>query len=226
VSEPKLILCANHIGNIHDLPIRTKHALDSVEIVLAEDTRTIGRLCKEIGVSASLMSYYDQNEIKRVTEIDTLINDRKATQFALISESGMPCVSDPGYRIVKYFQDKGYQVTAIPGPSACITALALSGFPCDQFSFVGFWPRKKGKQAQMVERVVNNGETLIFYESPKRILKTIETLSLATEEISLFLAKELTKPFERFWRGSPSEVLKQLKSASQKGEFVGVLTTL
>jgi len=218
----KLYICGNHLGSIEDIPQRTISIIKLADLVLCEDTRTIGRMFAELGMrDKHLISYYDHNERSRSESLkDRLINED--LQIALISEAGMPMVSDPGFHIINLFHELGLEVDAIPGPTACITALAMSGFSLESgFQFVGFWPRKNGKKQKVIESVVETKIPFVFYESPKRIVKTL--LGLVDSELDVFVVKELTKKHQTYWRGSSNEVYQQLSQREHKGEFTVVI---
>ena len=217
-----LIICGNHLGNIQDLPPRTVESLQRADIVYAEDTRTARRLLKQLGLKATLLSYYDGNEKKRVEELRSRLNNTKQT-IVLLSESGMPLISDPGYRIVNLFHEYELNIEIVPGPTAFVSALVMSGFPLQQFKFIGFWPRKKGQQEQMIEDIKQQRIPFVYYESPKRIIKNLETLAHKLPSVAVFIIKEISKPYETYWRGGIFDVLDKMSQATIKGEFVVVV---
>lgn len=219
----KLFVCGNHLGNIEDIPSRTIKALINSDLVFCEDTRTIGRMLSELNIKDKvLVSYYDHNERSRVESLKKRLEHEELT-IALISEAGMPMISDPGYHIVNLFHELSLDIEVIPGPTACVSALVLSGFSLEEFSFVGFWPRKKGQQSKIIEEVLERKTLLVFYESPKRITKTLENILVLSENIEVFVVKELTKKYEQYWRGSIQEIVTELSKKEQKGEFTVVL---
>ena len=217
-----LYLCANHIGQLKDLPPRTIEILQLADVVLCEDTRSAGRLMSALGLRKTLTSYFNFNEEKRTEELRTRLANEEL-QIALISESGMPLISDPGYRIVGLFHELGLPIETIPGPSAFVTALIMSGFPLQRFQYVGFWPIKKGQQTKLLNEVALAGYPFVFYESPHRILKSVTEIAAQKPELQVFVVKELTKPYETYWRGTAVDVANQLKDATLKGEFTVVL---
>ncbi|MEK6558238.1 MAG: 16S rRNA (cytidine(1402)-2'-O)-methyltransferase [Candidatus Margulisiibacteriota bacterium] len=217
-----LYLCANHIGCIKDLPLRTLETLKIADIILCEDTRSIGRLLASLGIHKPLTSYFDFNEEKRTREIRERLT-KETLSIALISEAGMPLISDPGYRIVNLFHELGLPIIGIPGPSAFALALVMSGFALQRFTFIGFWPLKKGQKLRICKEIADGKYPFVFYESPKRILKTIEQLKEFLPGCHLFVTKELTKPYETSWRGSVETICLQLQSATLKGEFTVVV---
>ncbi len=219
----KLYICGNHLGNIVDIPQRTVNALNGSDVVFCEDTRTIGILLSRLEIKGkTLVSYYDHNERSRTEALKKRLEHEEIV-VALISEAGMPMVSDPGYHVINLFHELDLPIEVIPGPTACISALALSGFSLDGFRFVGFWPRKKGQQSNLISQLISEKIPYAFYESPKRIVKTIETIATISEEVEVFVVKELTKKYEHYWKGSASDVFAQLSKKEQKGEFTVVL---
>ncbi len=218
----KLILCANHLGNPKDIPNRTIEALKECDIVFCEDTRSCARLLSSLEIGKPLKSYFNYNEQKRVDELRIQLKKESVT-IALISEAGMPLIADPGYRIVNLFHELGLPIQAIPGPSAFLAVLIMSGFPLQSFSFVGFWPDKKRKQTSIFRELQELERPIAFYESPMRILKTLKAISLIIPRCQVFVAKELTKPYETYWRGNIVEVTAQIENSTLKGEFCVVL---
>jgi len=218
----KLILCANHIGNLEDLPKRTIEALRSADMVLCEDTRSCARLLSQLGIGKPLKSYFNYNEQKRVDELRPLLL-KNYINIVLISEAGMPLISDPGYRIVNLFHELKLPIQVIPGPSAFLTALIMSGLPVSSFTFVGFWPDKKKKQKQIFSDLTSTERSVAFYESPMRIIKTLKTISEALPECQVFVVKEITKQYETYWKGAVLEVIKNMEEATMKGEFTVIL---
>jgi len=220
--QSTLYLCSNHLGNIDDLPKRTLAVLETADKILCEDTRTIGRMLASLGIKRPLMSYHDHNEERRVAELRAELSGQ-VLKVAIISEAGMPLISDPGYRIVCLFHELNLPIEVIPGPAAFSSALIMSGFPLQQFMYIGFWPRKQGKQKEMINSIKESEFPFVFYESPKRLLKTFKLMQEIIPELKVFVVKELTKKFEKYWKGSIHDVSVQLENASQKGEFTIVV---
>lgn len=221
----KLYICGNHLGNIEDIPLRTVNALKVADVVFCEDTRTIGMLLSALGIKEkTLVSYYDHNERSRTEALRQRL-EREELSIALISEAGMPMISDPGYHVINLFHELSLPIEIVPGPTACISALALSGFSLDGFRFLGFWPRKKGQQVALVHALLQEKVPFVFYESPKRITKTLETIMSASEDVEVFVVKELTKRYEHYWKGSVGDVFRELSKKEQKGEFTVVLSS-
>jgi 16S rRNA (cytidine1402-2'-O)-methyltransferase len=216
----KLFICGNHLGNIKDLPPRTKEVLEFSDLILCEDTRSLSMLLSSLGIkNKKLLSYYDYNERTRTEHIKQRVQNEDLN-IALISESGMPMVSDPGYHIINVFHELKCDMQVIPGPTACISALALSGFSlAEGFQFIGFWPKKKSKQTNLLTNLINNSLPIVFYESPKRILKTLEIILNFDNTIEIFIIKEISKRYERFWKGNIKDIHSKLCTESLKGEF-------
>lgn len=218
-----LYLIATPIGNLEDISARSLRLLEEVDHIACEDTRTSGRLMKHFDISTPLFSFHAHNEHFKVNHLVDLLNQGK--QVALISDAGTPAISDPGYLAVTAALEAGHTVCPVPGASAAIAALSASGLPTDRFVFEGFLPHKKGRQTRLLT-LIDEERTTIFYESPFRIVKLLkEFVSHLGEERRVVLARELTKKFEEFTRGTASELL-ALAEADQlkiKGEFVVLL---
>lgn len=188
-----------------------------MDLVLAEDTRTAGRLFKHYGIAQKTLSYYSYNEARRIPSVLDLL--KSGDKVALISESGTPLISDPGHKLVWKALEKNIRVTPIPGPSAALAALVASGLPTDRFLFEGFLPKKKGRNTKLRQLAEEPG-TIILYESNQRIQKTIEDIVKILGNRYIVLARELTKKFEEFIGGFALELLEDLSSRSLKGECV------
>jgi 16S rRNA (cytidine1402-2'-O)-methyltransferase len=213
-----LYLVATPIGNLEDITLRALRVLKECDVVAAEDTRHSGQLLKHFSISKPLLSYFQFNEAKRSEEIIERL--RRGEKVALVTDAGSPGISDPGERVVKAALQAGLRVEAIPGPCALIAALTASGLPTDEFHFIGFLPHKSGQRRKQLENLKPFSGTLVLYESPYRIEKLLNELNAVFPERLIVLARELTKKFEEFLRGKPSELLELLKSRSLKGEFV------
>src|SRR5437667_3751659 len=213
-----LYLVATPIGNLEDITLRALRTLRECDVVAAEDTRHSGQLLKHFGISKPLLSYFQFNEAKRSEEI--LQHLARGEKVALITDAGTPGISDPGERVVKAALAGGYRVEAVPGACALVAALTASGLAADEFHFIGFLPHKSGQRRKQLERLKSIGGTLVLYESPYRIGKLLGELKEIFPERQVVLARELTKKFEEFLRGSPSELLAQLEKRTLKGEFV------
>lgn len=206
------------IGNREDITRRALDILGSADLVACEDTRHTGALLKHYGIHKPLVSLHDHNEAVRAPEIA-----RRAAageRVAVVTDAGMPGVSDPGYRLIQVLKETGTSFTVLPGPSAVVTALVGSGLPSDAFYFGGFLPVKSGRKGQMLEAAVQASHTSIFYESPFRIVKTVQALAAIDPDVPVCVARELTKAFETYHRGSASELAAELAAKPPKGEMV------
>jgi len=214
-----LYIVATPIGNLKDITFRAIEILKKVDIIACEDTRITRKLLTHYGISdKKLISYHEYNEDKTVEKLIKLLKDGK--NVALVSDAGTPCISDPGYRLVKKAWDNHIPIVPIPGPFAAAVALSASGLPTDRFLFVGFLPQKKKKEA--LEEYINIGYTFVLYESPKRVLKTLEFIHELAPQSEVVVAKELTKIHESFFRDKPLNLIKTLSDDPLllKGEFV------
>ncbi len=218
-----LFIVSTPIGNLHDLSLRASDTLKEVDLILAEDTRVTQRLLDRYKIKTPLLSYHQHSRLKKIDYILGLLREGK--DLALVSDAGTPGISDPGgFLIEKVVETFGSQIkiVPIPGPSALITAASISGFPMDEFLFLGFPPVKK-KRKRFLEEVVNSKRPVIFYESPYRIIKTLTELSETKPGLVLVVCRELTKMFETVYRGKIEEVIEKIKKDKIKGEFVVVV---
>lgn len=213
-----LYLVATPIGNLEDITLRALRALKECDVVAAEDTRHTGQLLKHFGISKPLLSYFQFNEAKRSEEIIERL--RRGEKVALVTDAGSPGISDPGERVVRAAVAAGFRVESVPGPCAVIAALTASGLPTEEFHFVGFLPHKSGQRRKRLEALRDVPGTVVFYESPFRIEKLLGELKEIYPERPVVLARELTKKFEEFLRGTPAELLEVARTRSLKGEFV------
>ncbi len=216
-----LILVPTPIGNLKDMTIRALEILKDADLILAEDTRTSGILLKHFEISKPLQSYHIFNEHKTVARIiEELKKDKK---IVLISDAGTPGISDPGFLIVRECVQNEIEVVCLPGASALIPALVVSGLPTDSFVFEGFLPVKKGRQTKLTE-LKSEKRTMVFYESPHRLLKTLENfIEYFGENRKVSVSREISKLHEETLRGTLSEILTIFASRSIKGEIVIVL---
>ncbi len=212
-----LYVVATPIGNLDDITLRAIKILNSVDLIAAEDTRHTRRLLAAHNIKSSLLSYHEHNEQQRTRElIDRL---QKGDSIALVSDAGTPTVSDPGYRLVQSAVAHQIPVVPIPGVSAVITALSASGLSTDSFIFIGFPARKKAKRLRQLKELADTPHTLIFYQSPRRVVSLLEELSTVMGERPAVLARELTKLHEEYIHGTLSEISKELKARpTVKGE--------
>ena len=216
-SGGNLFLVSTPIGNLEDMTVRAKRILAEVDFILAEDTRTARFLLSQFAIKRTILSYYSYNEEKRIPQI--LIELKNGKNIALISEAGTPLISDPGFKLVVQAIQNKIPVIPVPGPSAIIAALVASGLPTDRFVFEGFLPRKKGRKT-CLEGLAREPGTIIIYESPLRIQKTIEDIVKILGNRYIVVAREITKKFEEFKRGFALDILKELGTQKIKGEIV------
>jgi 16S rRNA (cytidine1402-2'-O)-methyltransferase len=208
---------ATPIGNREDITVRALNTLREADLIAAEDTRKTGNFLSHHKIKNRLISYHEHNENKRTPEIISKLLD--GTSIALVSNAGTPTVSDPGYRLIETAIENNIEVIPIPGVSAAIAAMSVSGLPTDSFVFVGFPPRKKGKRLKFLTELAVEPRPLIFYESPQRILAFLEEIVSHMGDRPAVLAREMTKLHEEFIRGSVSEILMTMKKrAKVKGE--------
>jgi 16S rRNA (cytidine1402-2'-O)-methyltransferase len=216
-----LYLVATPIGNLEDITLRGLRVLRECDVVAAEDTRHSGRLLQHFGISKPMLSYFQFNEARRSEEI--LERLRRGEKVALITDAGSPGISDPGTRVVAAALAAGMRVETVPGPCALVAALTASGLPTDEFHFVGFLPHKSGQRQRKLEALRTVPGTLIFYESPYRIVKLLEELAGMYPMRKLVLARELTKKFEEYRSGPAGALLEEARAKAPKGEFVVLL---
>ena len=213
-----LYLVATPIGNLEDITLRALRVLRECDVVAAEDTRRTGQLLKHFEISKPLLSYFQFNEAKRSEEIIERL--RRGEKVALSTDAGSPGISDPGERVVKAAIAAGFRVEAVPGACALVAALTASGLPTNEFHFIGFLPHKSGQRRNQLEALKTFAGTLVLYESPYRIEKLLVELGEVFPERRVVMARELTKKFEEFLRGTPAELLAIKQKRSLKGEFV------
>lgn len=213
-----LYLVATPIGNREDITLRALRTLKECDIIAAEDTRHTGQLLKHFEISKPLLSYFQFNEAKRSEEIIERL--RRGEKIALVTDAGSPGISDPGERVVKAVIAAGLRIETVPGPSAFVAALTASGLGTEEFHFAGFLPHKSGQRRKQLERLREISGTLVLYESPYRIEKLLGELNDIVPARRVVLARELTKKFEEFLRGTPAELMRQIGARTLKGEFV------
>lgn len=215
----KVFLVPTPIGNLGDITIRAIEVLKSVDRIACEDTRRSGVLLAHHGISGkSLVSLHEHNESRKSPEL--VAAAKAGEKIAFISDAGMPGVSDPGYRLVQACLEADVPFEVLPGPSAVLTALIGSGLPCHAFHFGGFLSVKSGKRKSAMLRVLESGETGIFFESPHRIVSTLEILTEIAPDADVCVARELTKKFETYHRGKPAGVLDWFRDHGTRGEMV------
>ncbi|MBF57409.1 16S rRNA (cytidine(1402)-2'-O)-methyltransferase [Halomonas sp. FeN2] len=218
-----LYVVATPIGNLDDLTARAARVLGQVSRIAAEDTRHSGRLLAHLGLNKPMLSLHEHNEARRVDTLDSYL--AAGEDIALISDAGTPLISDPGFVLVRELRARNRHIVPIPGPCALITALSGAGLPTDRFVFAGFLPAKPGARRQALESWKTREETLVFYESPHRIVHTLEALQEQMADRDVVLARELTKTFETFLHGTPASLLAQLTADPNqaRGEFVVIV---
>lgn len=214
----KLYLIPTPVGNLEDITLRALRLLKEVDLILAEDTRTSAKLLKHYDISTPLLSHHKFNEHQQVERIAQRIEEGE--QIALISDAGTPGISDPGFLLTRTCLERGLQTECLPGATAFVPALVNSGFPCERFCFEGFLPQKKGRQKKL-NALVEEKRTMIFYESPYRIVKALEQMSETFgPERYACVAREISKMFEEFKRGTLTELITHYKKHPLKGEVV------
>lgn len=210
----KLFIVATPIGNMSDITLRALEVLKEVSLVVSEDTRETDKILKKYDIQKAQLSYRDQNHYFMLPKIiETL---EQGNSVALISDSGTPVISDPGYKLVRDLVKKGFEIVSIPGPTALISALVSSGFPTDKFSFLGFLPKSKNDRQKILHKYGEMDATVIIYESPFRISKLLEEINEALGDRMVCLASELTKMHEKFLRDKVSKLTQELKGKKLK----------
>ena len=216
-----MFLVATPIGNLEDITPRALRTLRDVSLVAAEDTRRTRRLLDHFGIAAKLVSLFEHNERARTGMLIERL--RAGDAVALVTDAGSPAIADPGYPLVRAAVAEGLRVESVPGPSAVIAALQVSGLPTDAFTFVGFLPVKPGARRRALEALSERRETIVAFESPHRIARTLADLEAVWQERPIALARELTKVHEQVLRGTAREVRSALGEAQERGEIVLVL---
>tara|TARA_B100000700_G_C14876418_1_gene775886 strand:- start:150 stop:1043 length:894 start_codon:yes stop_codon:yes gene_type:complete len=221
--EPSVLyVVGTPIGNLEDISIRAKSILSTVSVIACEDTRRSGLLLKRIGTSTPLLSFHKHNAKSKIPKILELLKSKKS--LALISDAGIPGISDPGEELVSAVRKKGFEVICIPGACAATTALVASGLPCKRFCFEGFPPNKTKERKEFLELVSKEERTIVIFESPHRLLQLLEELSkFCGEDRPLHLCRELTKRFEQHIGNTIGQVLKYYENRKPQGEFTLVL---
>ena len=217
-SGMKLYLVPTPIGNLDDITLRAVQVLRQVDIVLAEDTRTSGHLLRHLGIQKPMQSYHIHNEHQTIQRLVRRITEGES--MALISDAGTPAISDPGFLLVRACIQEGIAVECLPGPTAFVPALVQSGLPADRFVFEGFLPHKKGRQTRLTA-LATEERTMVFYESPHRLLKTLQqTGEYFGGDRQACVCRELTKLFEETARGTLTELIHHFTEKTIKGEIV------
>lgn len=212
-----LYLVATPIGNLEDMTFRSVRVLREVDCIAAEDTRQTRKLLAHFEIRTRLVSYHEHNKQASGPELIRLLGEGQS--IALVSDAGMPAISDPGYDLVRLAAEAQIAVVPIPGANAALCALVVSGLPTERFLFAGFLPRERKKQKEELERLGRVPATVIFYESPHRVVKTLETLQEVWMNVSVAVVRELTKKYEEVVRGTISECLELLRTKETMGEY-------
>jgi 16S rRNA (cytidine1402-2'-O)-methyltransferase len=215
-----LYLVATPIGNLEDMSPRAIRVLREAKLIAAEDTRHTGKLLKHFEIKTPITSYFEHNKLNK---IDLILNALADGDVALVSDAGTPAINDPGYELVRAAIASNFDVLPVPGPSAPITALTASGLPTDSFLYLGYLPHKANERRKVVGQVSNLPYTLIFLESPYRIIEALEDILETLGDRRICVAREMTKMFEEYWRGNVSEALEYFKSQPARGEFTLVI---
>jgi 16S rRNA (cytidine1402-2'-O)-methyltransferase len=219
---PGLYLVGTPIGNLEDITLRALRVLKEADLIACEDTRQTQKLLNHFGITTRTSSYHEHNEIERAKELVRELEQGKC--IAVVSDAGMPGISDPGFRLVGLAIQHGLPVIPIPGASAFLSALVASGFPTDSFAFHGFLPAKRGQRRQVLEGLKACAETQVFYEAPHRVMEALEDIvEVMGPQHQVVVAREVTKFYEEFLRGSAHEVFENLKA---RGEVRGEITLL
>ena len=218
---PTLYLVGTPIGNLEDISLRALRLLAEVSLIAAEDTRVTGRLLRHHDISTPMVSFHEYSSPER---IDTLIEKMQAADVALVSDAGMPGLSDPGYRLVRAAVKAGFQIVPIPGPSAVIAALVTSGLPTDRYLFLGFLPRQQKARRAALQTVAQLPYTLVFYEAPHRLLNLLTDIASTLGDRDLCVARELTKLYEEAWRGTANQAVDHYRQGQIRGEITLVVS--
>ena len=213
----KLFVVATPIGNLQDISFRAVETLKKVNCIFAEDTRTSKKLINHYGIDTKLYSYHDHSSEKEIARLLDILKDHK--DVALISDAGTPTISDPGYSLIRQCINEGIEVIPIPGASALTAAISASGLPSDAFTFIGFLPTKKGRKKK-ISSLENLDMTIVLFESPHRLIKTLNQLKEALGERPIVVARELTKLYEEIIRGNFSSAIEFFEAKKIKGEIV------
>ena len=218
MEKGNLFIIATPIGNLSDISLRALDILKEVDLILSEDTRETDKILKKYEIEKTQLSYRDQNHEMMLPKVEEFLDNN--LNVALISDSGTPLISDPGYKLVRELIRKGFNIVSIPGPSAVISSLVISGFPTDKFSFLGFLPRSSGDRLKILKIYGSLDSTLVIYESPFRIEKLLKEINENLGDRFVCLANEITKIHEKVIRGRVSTVLETVGGKRLKGEFV------
>lgn len=212
-----LTLVPTPIGNLEDITLRALRALQEADLIAAEDTRHASVLLKHHGINKPLISLHEHNEAQRSEEVIKRL--AAGESVALLTDAGTPGISDPGFRVVRACIERGSEFTVLPGPTSILPALVGSGLPLHEFYFGGFLPVKSGRRKNILESALSRGETSIFFESPHRIAKSLAVLAELAPDRQVCVARELSKKFEEYWRGTAAELSARAKKQPPRGEI-------
>ena len=215
-----LYLVATPIGNLEDMSPRAIRVLREAVLIAAEDTRHTGKLLKHFEIETQLTSYFEHNKLNK---LDFILEKLSTGDVALVSDAGTPAINDPGYELVQAALASNYDVIPVPGPSSPIAALAVSGLPTDSFLYLGYLPHKTSERHKRLQEVESQVFTLIFLESPYRVVESLEDIALILGNRKICVAREMTKMFEEYWRGDVSSAVEYFKSQPARGEFTLVV---
>ena len=215
-----LYLVATPIGNLEDMSPRAVRILREATLIAAEDTRHTGTLLKHFEIKSPITSYFEHNKINKLDRILEALADG---DVALVSDAGTPAINDPGYELVQAALASGFDVRPVPGPSAPISALTVSGLPTDSFLYLGYFPHKSSERRSRLTEISQQSFTLVFLESPHRIVDSLEDILSVLGDRRICVAREMTKMYEEFWRGSVSGAIEYFKSKEPRGEFTLVI---
>jgi 16S rRNA (cytidine1402-2'-O)-methyltransferase len=215
-----LYLVATPIGNLEDMSLRAIRILREAALIAAEDTRHTGKMLKHFEIDTPLTSYFEYNKLDK---LDFILEKLAGGDVALVSDAGTPAINDPGYELVKAALAAGLDVVPIPGPSAPIAALTVSGLPTDAFLYLGYLPHKTSERHKRLAEILDQPYTLVFLESPYRIVESLEDILSILGDRRVCVAREMTKMFEEYWRGNASGALEYFKSQPPRGEFTLVV---
>jgi len=218
----KLYLCATPIGNLEDITFRVLRTLKEVDLIAAEDTRNSIKLLNHFEIKTPMTSYHEYNKIEKAYKLVEKLQEGK--NIALITDAGTPGISDPGEELVRICYENGIEVTSLPGPAACITALTMSGLPTRRFAFEAFLPRDKKERARVLEELAQESRTMIVYEAPHHLLKTLKELYEVLGNRELTVCKELTKRYENATKTTFEDVIRFYEDNEPKGEYVLVIS--
>ncbi|MGB7339228.1 MAG: 16S rRNA (cytidine(1402)-2'-O)-methyltransferase [Phototrophicaceae bacterium] len=212
-----LYIVATPIGNLEDMTYRAVRILQEVQLIAAEDTRTSRVLIQHFNIDTPMTSYHEHNKL---TKLQAVFDTLKSGDVALISDAGTPGISDPGYELIHEAIQRGYAVVPIPGANAVITALVASGLPTDSFIYLGFLPKKQSARREVFQRLKNERRTMIAYESPHRVADTLgQVAAVLGDDRQVCIAREMTKKFEEFWRGTAKQAAQHFNEENPKGEI-------